>query len=119
LGFSLVGDATCTGDRAVAFDVDEHGEPLAALAHAYHRRPPCVFIRPNDEFYDYARDLARERGARAVIWRSVRGCDLYNLESQRAEKSLGLQFLALDMSCGDGDSPRLRTRVEAFAESLR
>lgn len=118
-GFSLVADVTCTGDRAVDFDVDEHGEPLEALSHAYHRRPPCIFIRPNDEFYDYANDLARVRGARAVIWRSVRGCDLYSLESQRAEARLGLQFLALDMSYGDVDSPRVRTRVEAFAESLR
>jgi benzoyl-CoA reductase/2-hydroxyglutaryl-CoA dehydratase subunit BcrC/BadD/HgdB len=118
-GFSLAADATCTGDRAVDFDVVDDGEPLAALTRAYHRRPPCIFIRPNDEFYDYAGDLARKRGARAVIWRSVRGCDLYNLESQRAEKRLGLPFLALDMSYGDVDSPRVRTRVEAFAESLR
>ncbi len=118
-GFSLVADVTCTGDRAVDFDADEHGDPLAALSRAYHRRPPCVYIRPNDEFYDYARGLARARAARAVIWRSVRGCDLYSLEAQRAEKRLGLRFLALDMSYGDVDSPRVRTRVEAFAESLR
>lgn len=118
-GFSPVADATCTGDRAVDFDVDELGDPLATLARAYHRRPPCIFIRPNDEFYDYAAGLARARGARAVIWRSVRGCDLYNLESQRAQKRLGLPFLALDMSYGDVDSPRVRTRVEAFAESLQ
>jgi benzoyl-CoA reductase/2-hydroxyglutaryl-CoA dehydratase subunit BcrC/BadD/HgdB len=118
-GFSPVADATCTGDRAVDFDVDEHGDPLAALSRAYYRRPPCIFIRPNDEFYGYAGSLARARGARAVIWRSVRGCDLYSLESQRAEKRLGLPFLALDMSYGDVDSPRMRTRVEAFAENLR
>ena len=118
-GFCLVANATCTGDRAVDFDVDEHGDPLSALARAYHRKPPCVFIRPNDEFYDYAGRLIRERGARAVIWRSVRGCDLYSLESQRAGKRLGLPFLPLDMSYGDVDSLRMRTRVEAFAESLR
>lgn len=118
-GFNPVADATCTGDRAVDFDVDEHGDPLAALSRAHYRKPPCIFVRPNDEFYDYARGLARARAARAVIWRSVRGCDLYSLESQRAEKRLGLPFLVLDMSYGDIDSPRVRTRVEAFAESLR
>jgi benzoyl-CoA reductase/2-hydroxyglutaryl-CoA dehydratase subunit BcrC/BadD/HgdB len=117
--FRLVADATCTGDRAIDLDVDELGDSLAALAHAYFRRPPCIFIRPNDEFYDYAGSLGRERGARAVIWRSVRGCDLYNLESKRAEQRLGLPLLALDMSYGDVDSLRLRTRVEAFAESLQ
>lgn len=118
-GFCLVADATCTGDRAVDFDIDEDGDPLAALLRAYWRRPPCIFIRPNDEFYSYAKGLIRARGARAVIWRSVRGCDLYSLESQRAGLRLGLPLLALDMGCGDVDSLRLRTRVEAFAESLR
>jgi benzoyl-CoA reductase/2-hydroxyglutaryl-CoA dehydratase subunit BcrC/BadD/HgdB len=118
-GFSIVADATCTGDRAVDFDVDEAGDPFEALARAYHRRPPCVFVRPNDEFYAYVEKLARARGVRAVVWRSVRGCDLYSLESQRAERRLGLPFLAVDMSCGDADSPRMRTRVETFAECLR
>jgi benzoyl-CoA reductase/2-hydroxyglutaryl-CoA dehydratase subunit BcrC/BadD/HgdB len=118
-GFNLVADVTCTGDRAVALEVDEGGDPLGALARAYRRRPPCIYIRPNDEFYDYARDLMRERGARAVIWRSLRGCDLYQLEARRAAHRLGLPLLALDMSCGDVDSPRVRSRVEAFAESLR
>ncbi len=118
-GFRIVADASCTGDRAVDFEVDEVGDPLEALARAYFRRPPCIYIRPNDAFYEYASMLARNRGVRAVIWRSVRGCDLYGLETKRAEKRLGLPFLALDMSYGDVDSPRLRTRVEAFAESLR
>lgn len=118
-GFGLVADATCTGDRAVDFDVDEAGDPLAALARAYFRRPPCIYVRPNDAFYDYAESLIRERGVRAVIWRSVRGCDLYGLEAKRAERRFGLPFLALDMSYGDVDSLRLRTRIEAFAESLR
>jgi len=118
-GFRVVADATCTGDRAVDFDVDEDGDPLEVLARAYFGKPPCAFIRPNDKFYAYARRLTSARGARAVIWRSVRGCDLYSLEAKRAEERLGLPFLALDMSYGDVDSPRLRTRIEAFAESLR
>lgn len=118
-GFRIVADATCTGDRAVDFEVDEAGDPLEALARAYFRRPPCVYVRPNDGFYEYARGLADRRGAAAAVWRSVRGCDLYALEAGRAEARLGLPMLALDMSGGDADSPRLRTRIEAFAERFR
>jgi benzoyl-CoA reductase/2-hydroxyglutaryl-CoA dehydratase subunit BcrC/BadD/HgdB len=41
------------------------------------------------------------------------------LEAPRAERILGLPFLAVDMSYGDIDSVRVRTRLEALAESLR
>jgi benzoyl-CoA reductase/2-hydroxyglutaryl-CoA dehydratase subunit BcrC/BadD/HgdB len=120
-GLDVVADATCTGDRAIDFTVGlSPGEdPLRALALAYFRRPPCLFVRPNDAFYEYAARLAAERGARAVVWRSVRGCDICGLEAPRAERLLGRPILALDMSYGDADSVRVRTRVEAFAESLR
>jgi benzoyl-CoA reductase/2-hydroxyglutaryl-CoA dehydratase subunit BcrC/BadD/HgdB len=120
-GLSVVADATCTGDRAIDFTVGIMGadEPLEALTRAYFRRPPCVFVRPNDEFYAYASRLAEERGVRAVVWRSMRGCDIHALEAPRAARMLGRPLLALDMSYGDSDSPRIRTRVEAFAESLR
>ncbi len=121
MGLPVVADATCTGDRAVDFAVEAPADedPLGALARGYFRRPPCPFIRPNDEFYAYAAALARRRGARAVVWRSLRGCDIHALEPPRAERLLGLPLLALDMSCGDAASPRVRTRVEAFLEGLR
>jgi len=120
-GLDVVADATCTGDRSVDFVVEIAAgeEPLRALARAYFRRPPCLFSRPNDEFYAYAGRLAAGRGARAVVWRSVRGCDICGLEAPRAERLLGLPLLALDMSYADTDSIRVRTRVEAFAERLR
>jgi benzoyl-CoA reductase/2-hydroxyglutaryl-CoA dehydratase subunit BcrC/BadD/HgdB len=119
-GLAVVADATCTGDRAIDFEIQvvPEEDPLEALARAYFRRPPCLFIRPNDEFYAYAERLARERGVRAVVWRSLRGCDIHGLEPPRARQILGLPLLAVDMSCGDAASMRIRTRVEAFAESL-
>jgi benzoyl-CoA reductase/2-hydroxyglutaryl-CoA dehydratase subunit BcrC/BadD/HgdB len=120
-GLLVVADTTCTGDRAVDFTVEapEETDPLESLARGYFRRPPCPFVRPNDEFYAYAADLARRRGARAVIWRSLRGCDIHALEPPRADRLLGLPLLALDVSCGESSSPRVRTRVEAFLEGLR
>lgn len=121
MGLPVVADATCTGDRAVDFTVESPSDedPLLSLARGYFRRPPCPFVRPNDEFYAYAGNLARRRAARAVVWRSLRGCDIHALERKRAEGLLGLPLLALDMSCGEASSPRVRTRVEAFLESLR
>ncbi len=119
LGLTVVADATSTGDRSIDFDVAAGGDPLMDLARAYAGKPPCAWARPNDAFYDYAASLVRRRGARAVLWRSWRGCDIWSLEAPRAVRKLGLPLLALDMTFGDIDSARIRTRVEAFAEELR
>ncbi len=120
-GLSVIADATCTGDRAIALTINPAAaeDPFEALGRAYFRRPACLFIRPNDEFYDYAAELIETRGIRAVVWRSLRGCDIWGLEIQRAERLLRRPLLSLDMSFGDADSMRIRTRIEAFAESLR
>ncbi|MBZ5496259.1 MAG: 2-hydroxyacyl-CoA dehydratase family protein [Acidobacteriia bacterium] len=120
-GLSVVADATCTGDRAVDFTavLDAGCHPLEILARTYFRRPPCPFVRPNDEFYGYTARLAASRGVRGVVWKSVRGCDIHGLEAPRAMRILGLPFLALDVSYGDIDSVRIRMRVEAFAEGLQ
>jgi benzoyl-CoA reductase/2-hydroxyglutaryl-CoA dehydratase subunit BcrC/BadD/HgdB len=120
-GLAVVADATCTGDRAIDFEIaaGPEDDPLEALARGHFRRPPCLFVRPNDEFYSYAGRLTRERGVRAIVWRSLRGCDIHGLEPPRARQILGLPLLAVDTNCGDAASMRVRTRVEAFAESLR
>lgn len=118
-GMRIVADATGTGDRAIDFEVDPGADPLAGLARAYFRKPPSIWVRPNDAFYDYAGTLARKRSVRAVIWRSWKGCDVWSLESRRAVQKLGIPLLALDMTFGDIDSARIKTRLAAFRESLR
>ena len=117
-GASVSADATCTGDRAVAFNVRASGSVLDGLAAAYFRRPPCIRARPNDEFYKWVREMAQRRGIKAVIWRTVRNCDIWSLEAQRARTLLGLPLLTLDTTYGDVLSTRVGTRVEAFLESL-
>jgi benzoyl-CoA reductase/2-hydroxyglutaryl-CoA dehydratase subunit BcrC/BadD/HgdB len=119
LGASIEADATCTGDRAAALKIPVAGDPIDNLANAYFDRPPCIWMRPNDGFYRWAGDIAGRRGIRAVLWRTYKNCDIWSLETERARALLGLPLLALDMTCGDAVSIRVRTRVEAFLESLR
>jgi benzoyl-CoA reductase/2-hydroxyglutaryl-CoA dehydratase subunit BcrC/BadD/HgdB len=115
-GFAIVADATCTGDRAVDFGVDEASDPFEALVRAYHRNRRASSSGRTTS--STRTKLARARGAPSSGARSGDAISL-RLEPQRAERRLGLSFLAVDVSCGEADSARLRTRVEAFAESLR
>lgn len=117
-GAEIVADATCTGDRRIDFTISEEGDPLRNLAYAYFDKPPCIRARPNDGFFDYAKNLINTRNVDAIIWRTVRFCDLWSSEFQRAQKILNLPMLNLDMTYSDTDSSRTAVRVEAFLENL-
>jgi benzoyl-CoA reductase/2-hydroxyglutaryl-CoA dehydratase subunit BcrC/BadD/HgdB len=117
-GAEIVADATCTGDRRIDFEIKEDGDPLRNLSQAYFDRPPCIRARPNDEFFDYTKDIIQKRNVDAVIWRTVRFCDLWSSEFQRAQKILDLPMLNLDMTYSDTNSSRVAVRVEAFLENL-
>lgn len=117
-GAEIVADATCTGDRRIDFEIPEDGDPLKNLATAYFDKPPCIRSRPNDDFFDYAKNLASTRKVDGIIWRTVRFCDLWFSEFQRAQKILGLPMLNLDMTYSDTGSSRVAVRVEAFLENL-
>lgn len=117
-GFDIAFNATCTGDRNIDFDISIKDDPIVDLADSYFNRPPCIWKRPNDSFYSYVSKKLGETGATSVIWRSVRYCDLWNIEAQRAKQIINLPMLVLDMNYSDTCSPRTATRVEAFRESL-
>lgn len=118
IGAPIVADATCTGDRAVNFRVELTDSPIENLADAFFDRPPCAWVRPNDEFYNYARSLACERKVAGVVLKTVRYCDVWSFEEKRVREKLGLPLLHIDTTYGDIHSPRIQTRLEAFVESL-
>lgn len=118
LGVSIVADATCTGDRAVDLYVSDEGELLKNLANAYFQRSPCAWMRPNDEFYDWTKTLIKERNVQAVLWRTYKNCDIWNLEAQRAREKYNLPLLPLDVTSSDFDNPRVKNRIEAFFENM-
>jgi len=118
-GASVVLDATCTGDRFSELEVEESGDPVENLAKAYFERIPCIRARPNTEFFDWMKIKTKRLGVEGVIWKTLRGCDMWTAELERAKTVLDLPVLGIDISYSDVSSPRIQTRVEAFLESLR
>ncbi len=116
----------CNGDRPF-LDLEEvDGETLEeaalSLARRYLNRRGCA--RMDDARQREARLLrmARECGARGVIYASLKFCDPYLYEWPRVEallRSEGLPVLRLDSDYQDGHAGQLSTRVEAFLEMLR
>lgn len=117
-GAEIVYDASSTGDRNCEIHIETEGDIIENIAKAYFDATPAIWMRPNSGFYDKMRQKIKENNIQGIIWRSMRYCDVWNLEAQRAKAFLGLPLLQLDMNYSDIGSGRIATRVEAFVETL-
>ncbi len=116
----IVTDFLCTGTRWFAEDLGSPaaGDGLAALARYYYSRVPCAHRRPNDAFFEYARQRARGFSAQGVIYKTLLYCDPWALEHTRLVDELGLPVLHIDSTYSIENREQARTRVEAFLENL-
>jgi benzoyl-CoA reductase/2-hydroxyglutaryl-CoA dehydratase subunit BcrC/BadD/HgdB len=115
----IIYDASSTGNRNCEVQIETEGDIIENIAKAYFNATPAIWMRPNNGFYDKMIQIIKEKNVQGIIWRSMRFCDVWNLEAQRAKAFLGLPLLQLDMNYSDIGSGRIATRVEAFVETLR
>jgi len=113
----IVTDILCTGTRWFSEDVPADGAPLARLARFYFGRD-CMCRRPNRALYDYARKLAREFRVEGLVYKTLLYCDPYAFEVKRLREALGMPVLHLDTDYSTENREQVRTRVEAFVETL-
>ncbi|MEW6424885.1 MAG: 2-hydroxyacyl-CoA dehydratase family protein [Bacillota bacterium] len=121
LGARVVADDSCTGRRHFAGLVDEDGDPLEALAARCLRRPPCPCRHQGlDARLDYLLELARSKGAEAVILVLRKYCDPHAWDAVYLTEGLrgaGVPAYVLEL---EGASPggQEKTRLQAFLECL-
>jgi benzoyl-CoA reductase/2-hydroxyglutaryl-CoA dehydratase subunit BcrC/BadD/HgdB len=125
----FVTDILCTGTRWFAEDVPDEGErgndeveerecdPLARLARFYFGRD-CMCRRPNRALYDYARQLTARFRVQGLVYKTLLYCDPYSFEVKRLQQALGIPVLHLDTDYSSENREQVRTRVEAFVETL-
>jgi benzoyl-CoA reductase/2-hydroxyglutaryl-CoA dehydratase subunit BcrC/BadD/HgdB len=130
----IVTDILCTGTRWFAEDVPGEGEsgngevgrlergrsggnPLDRLARFYFSRP-CMHRRPNLSMYEYAQMLAGEFRVQGLVYKTLLYCDPWNFEARRLQEALGVPMLHLDTDYSTENREQVRTRVEAFLETL-
>ena len=121
---AIVTDLLCTGvrsfiDRLAVPESGDTPELVERLADFYFDQPGCIHQRPNDGFYALARKLGADLRVHAVVLKTLLYCDGYNFEANRLERELGLPFLHIDTDYGEANREQVRTRVEAFLETLQ
>ncbi|MCX5976175.1 MAG: 2-hydroxyacyl-CoA dehydratase family protein [Coprothermobacterota bacterium] len=121
LSFTVVADDLCYGEKLSQVQVQAGVEPFEALARAYLARPPCPRTQRLEERWDDVLRRGIDRGAIGAIFIPTKFCDYYAYELPILVPRLraaGLPTLVLEMDYGQVSPEQLRTRLEAFRESL-
>jgi len=123
-GGLVVTDMLCFGTRILWKDVDEKADdPLQALAQFYIAdRLSCPRM-----FQDYprrlsvAKDMIRDFKVDGIIGERLLFCDLWTVEHYQMSKEFkptGIPYMQLDREYVLGGIGQMRTRVQAFLETL-
>jgi benzoyl-CoA reductase subunit C len=101
--------------------VGAKGDPIAALADHYLRRPPCpTKLHPDHDPGRYLLDQARGAGANGVVFAIEKFCEPHAFDYALVSPALdeaGIPHLLLEME-QTPSLEALRTRLQAFVEML-
>jgi len=122
-GGDIVVEELAEGVRYYRSDTGTDRDPLDALAVKYLRdRAPAAFMRLSaSRRFDFVTGLAREFGAQGIVWYQLLYCDTYDIEFHYFERNLerlGLPMLRLESDYNVQDTGALKTRIEAFLETI-
>ena len=123
-GGLVVADSLCFGSRMIWKDVDQTtSDPLKALAHYYVAdRPSCARMYTRyGERVEYIKNMIKDFKVDGVIFVRLTFCELWGFEQYSLEndfKHLNIPLLCMDREYSQIGVGQLRTRVQAFLETL-
>lgn len=122
LSFTVVGEDFCYGQKqAKTLVAETDGDPFLRIAHAYLARTPCPRTAELERRWQEITNRVKECKVRGAIFLPTKYCDhyLYDLPILAARlKSAGNACLILEQDYTQKPSGQLRTRLEAFRETL-
>jgi benzoyl-CoA reductase/2-hydroxyglutaryl-CoA dehydratase subunit BcrC/BadD/HgdB len=123
-GGLVVTDSLCYGSRMLWKDVDEGADdPIEALARFYvSERPSCPRVFGEyEQRAAFLREMIRDFQVDGVILERLAFCDLWGFEQftiQNDFQEWGIPLMMLDREYTLGGIGQLRTRVQAFLETI-
>ena len=125
-GGAIINEESCIGHRYYKDDVELDGvgtkEELTARMMQRYKKIDCACFTPNEERIQKIVSMFKEREADGVIYYTLSFCHTYNVESFLVEKALkaeGIPYLAIESDYSPEDAGQIKTRVEAFIESVK
>lgn len=119
---NIVGDNLCTASRYIYHDVEIGPDPAEALADRHLKKPLFSPINADPERIpaDLV-ELCRRAKAEAIFYCHIKYCEsqAYDLPDIKTRmRAEGIPFLELETEYQTTRSSQMRTRLEAFRESI-
>ena len=120
-GGFIASDDLCTGSRYFWSNVEKSEEPISSLAHRYLKRNPCPSHGPLENRLEYINLMLKEFKAQGLMVLTGSFCDPILYDSVHIRNMLaksGVSTVVIDYENSTQEISRIKTRVEAFIETL-
>ncbi len=124
-GGIIINEESCIGHRYYKDNIDLEGvedeETLMTRLMERYSQVDCACFTPNTPRIDKIIKMYEERQADGVIYYTLSFCHTYNVEAHLVTEALeaaGIPCLVIESDYSAEDVGQIRTRVEAFLESL-
>ncbi|MCX8204684.1 MAG: 2-hydroxyacyl-CoA dehydratase family protein [Candidatus Nezhaarchaeota archaeon] len=120
-GGCVVAEDTCMGLRYYDKLVEPSGDIYEALAARYLEKVPCPFVEHYEGRLRAIKEAVGRFNVQGVVAWIVKFCDIHLFEAPLLVEELrgmGVPCMVLEWSPMEVEWARLKTRVEAFVESL-
>lgn len=124
-GAVIVGEESCVGERGTQNLVDDSGSTVDTLMDSIVERYfkiDCAIFTPNESRPDHIKTMSKKYHADGIIHYALQFCSPYVIESYPVESALalaGIRTFRIETDYSQEDIGQLKTRVEAFIETLR
>ena len=126
MGGVMVADEFCTSNRylhdKVAVDEGMMSDMVHAIADRYMLPSSCPIFSTSIDRKDRLLQLIDDYQVEGVIYHILKGCHPYDVETNITEKIMkekGVPMLKIETDYSPQDVEQLRTRIEAFMETLK
>ena len=126
-GAFVCADRFCYGSLPgrIAITLNDEEDALTQVCRHYMEHSQCPRYMNQDKMVgrrNYVNELAKEYGADGIIYEQVKFCDPWAYErmigSHVLRDDFGYPVLSVDRPYNIGSSGQMRTRVQAFVESI-
>jgi benzoyl-CoA reductase/2-hydroxyglutaryl-CoA dehydratase subunit BcrC/BadD/HgdB len=125
-GAAIINEESCIGHRYFKDNIEINDtmsdEEIVDKMVERYAKIDCACFTPNEARIEKIKQMVKDKKADGVIYYTLSFCHTYNVESFLVKTALQdskIPFLAIESDYSPEDSGQIKTRVEAFIESIK